>query len=210
MKQSLSTTFIAVVVFGVVACGGSRDSEFDTTIAGGEVAPGTDTTAMATNPAADLPATDASIIDFVTTVDNAEVEAGELARTKATNADVKSFARMMVNDHGKDRDAMAKLKTDTTMMSTPSGAQTMLQSEHSQEMSRLQSLSGAEFDRAYIESMVNGHQKVLDFVTQLQSRAQSPELQQHLTQVADAVQKHLDRARSIQGKLSASPSDTTP
>lgn len=213
MKQVLGRTLFTMVVVGAtaLACGGDRDGAFDTTVAGGEVAPGTDTSAAATSPAMDLPTTDAGVIEFVTAVDNAEVEAGELARTKATNAEVKNFAQMMVNEHRKHRDQMQRMKSSTdSAITSPSGAQTSLQSMHSQTMSQLQSLSGAEFDRAYIDNQVSGHQSVLDMLQQLQNRTQNTQLQQHLTQVTSTVQKHLDQARAIQGKLGATTTpDTT-
>lgn len=212
LKHSSSGVVLAATAVLVLACGGNREGAYDTTVAGGEVTPGVDTSATAMSPTtSDLPSTDPATVDLVLAVDNAEVEAGELARTKASNAQVKEFARTMVNEHGRNRDKLQTLRKslgDTTAMGT-SGAQTALQSEHSQTMSRLQSLSGAEFDRAYIESMVSGHEKVLNIVQQLQSRAQNPQLQQQLGDVVSAVQKHLDRARTIQGNLGGTASDTS-
>jgi putative membrane protein len=82
------------------------------------------------------------------------------------------------------------------------GAIGALQSMHQQTMMQLQSATGAEFDRAYIDSQVSAHQQVLTVLQQLQTRAQNAELQQHITTMTNAVQQHLQQAQQLQGTLS--------
>ena len=87
----------------------------------------------------------------------AEVALGKLAQTKATNAQVKSFADMMVTDHGKANDElMAIAKTKNITLPTAPDA------DHQKKLEDLSKLSGKDFDKAYVDAMVDGHKKALD------------------------------------------------
>ena len=205
---------LAVAAFTAVACSKRSDNAIDTTTASGTVAL-PDTTP---SPPA-LPTTEGGVVELFKTIDNGEVEAGQLAKTKAASAKVKSFAQSMVTDHSNGLKKLDRIKTaDGTTPITPetSPIVTTLQSKHQELMSRLQSLSGAEFDRVYIGEMVNAHQQVLDLVRQLQSSGQNAQwsttdttkagsVAQYLNEKASGVEKHLERARTVQSSLS----DTT-
>ena len=85
-----------------------------------------------------------------------EVELGTLAKDKASSRDVKGFAQRMVDDHSKAGDelkAIAQRKNLTWPSALPADAVAL--------KDRLSKLSGAAFDRAYIDAMVNGHREVL-------------------------------------------------
>src|SRR5262249_7235811 len=118
----------------------------------------------------------------------AEVELGQLAVSKASNADVKQFAQRMVDDHGKANQELMQLAqtkgiagmpASTSMSSTTdpdtSAAATnqsdktnakdhkmmdhKMMSDNQKTMDKLSKLSGAEFDKAYMSDMVKDHQK---------------------------------------------------
>ena len=86
----------------------------------------------------------------------AEIEAGKMAAKKAQNPRVKEFANMMVKDH---TEALAKLRP------LPGGASPGVKPDgtHQQAAKRLAKLSGTEFDREYMDAMVNGHREALMF-----------------------------------------------
>lgn len=211
----------AVATLAAVACNKRNDNAYDTTSASGTVAlPSDSAAAPPGGGATDLPTTEAGVIELLKAVDTSEVEAGQLARTRAANAKVKGFAREMVTEHSADLKKLGRMRVGRDSATTPevSPMVTTLQSKHQQSMSRLQGLSGAEFDRAYMEEMVNGHQQVLDLLHQLQSSSQSAQwssadiskagsLAQQLTREVSTVERHLERARTIQSSLSGS--DTT-
>lgn len=215
----------AIAVIATAACGGNRDDDLDTTMAAGAVAlPDTMSAAMG---ARDLPITDGGVIDLLATIDSSEIQQGSLARTKAQSAPIKTFARMMIDEHRKDARQLAQLvksasisgatrvgvtKSDTAPMSvtTQAGIFTTLQSMHDSTMARLQTATGIDFDRAYIDAQVTAHQETLDILQQLQTQVQSPQLSQHLSQVVTTVQRHLDRARELQNESSGTSADTAP
>src|SRR5438270_12237616 len=75
-----------------------------------------------------------------------EVKLGQLAEQKATNPEVKRFARRMIEDHAK-ANGMLKAALSLPGVTAPS----TIAAEAQQAYDRLSRLSGREFDRAYVE-----------------------------------------------------------
>lgn len=126
-----------------------------------------------------------------------EVEAGKLAQNKASSDEVKKFAQHMVDDHSKmlkEQETMAQAK-GVSLPKEPG------KSEKS-ALKKLQSASGAQFDRSYMQQMVKDHEKALKLVQNTAKSAKDPELKQAAEQAAPEIQKHLDEAKEIAGKQS--------
>jgi len=85
----------------------------------------------------------------------AEVQLGRLASERASDAEVKAFGQMMVNDHSQ---ANAELKQVASQLNVP--VATQLDQKHRDLAERLSKLTGATFDREYMAAMVEGHQEV--------------------------------------------------
>ena len=85
----------------------------------------------------------------------AEIKLGQLAAERAAKAEVKQFGRRMVVDHQK---ASAELKQVASKMSVTLPAQP--DEKHQELADRLSTLKGAEFDREYMKTMVDGHEEV--------------------------------------------------
>jgi predicted outer membrane protein len=100
----------------------------------------------------------------------AEVRMGQLADMKAQNSRVKDYAQMLVRDHteslNKANDLLnARLASagvaSKTAQTTKNAADVKLTPEHQHLYDRLSSLSGADFDREYMNAMVNGHREAI-------------------------------------------------
>ncbi|MER8963983.1 MULTISPECIES: DUF4142 domain-containing protein [unclassified Mesorhizobium] len=78
-----------------------------------------------------------------------EVQFGELAG-KSKNAAVKEFARNMVHDHTATNDRLKSL-AEASKIPLPAG----LDSDHKQKHARLEKLTGADFDLAYISGQIS-------------------------------------------------------
>src|SRR5262249_9881456 len=83
----------------------------------------------------------------------AEVELGQLAADKASNAKVKEFGQRMVTDHGKAGDELKTIATSKSLT-----LPTTVNAKHKATKDRLSKLSGPAFDRAYMAEMVKDHQ----------------------------------------------------
>ncbi|HSA55284.1 MAG TPA: DUF4142 domain-containing protein [Gemmatimonadaceae bacterium] len=225
----------AVGIAAMAACGEAADDRGDTLAAGGDVAMSGDSAAGAAARAMDVPTTDAGAVEVMTTIDEAEVEAGQLAVEKARNDQVRAFAREMVQAHGRnarqveqlaqragvttgtsgarDTGAAGAARTDTgaaagaTMGGT--GVLAALHESHQRTMQRLRDLQGADFDSAYIAAMVSGHQQALDILQRAQNNVSNAQLEQHFTEAISTVRQHLDRAREVQQGLGTRTGDTT-
>jgi len=126
----------------------------------------------------------------------AEVELGRMASTKAQNAEVKKFAQMMVTDHSKANDELKSLasKKNITLPTSPTG-------EHQSVVQELQGKSGAEFDKAYIDDMLEDHEKdVAEFEKQSQSNPDA-DVKAFAAKTLPTLRKHLEAVRAIQGKM---------
>jgi putative membrane protein len=147
---------------------------------------------------------DAEIAATVTAANDADIENGKLALSKSGNADVKAFAREMVQAHTalnkQGADLVAKLGV------TPVDNATTTQLKQSAESTRqmLKGLSGAEFDKAYANNEVDLHQSVLDQLDNtLIPSAQNAELKSLLQSARPIVSAHLDHAKEMKSKLGA-------
>ena len=146
--------------------------------------------------------TDAQIASIVVTANQVDIDAGKLAAGTSKNADVKAFANMMVTDHtGVNKsatDLAAKLKLtpedNPTAQSLKKGGE--------DNLANLKTLSGAAFDKAYVDHEVAYHQQVIDAMDKtLIPNARNAELKALLVKVRPAFVAHLEHAKSLQGTL---------
>ena len=145
---------------------------------------------------------DAQIASIVVTANQVDIDAGKLAESKSANADVKKFAQTMVTDHtGVNKsavDLVTKLKV--TPQDNPT-AQSLKQGGE-ENVTKLKGLTGAAFDKAYIDHEVAYHQQVLDALDKtLIPSASNAELKALLVKVRPAFVAHLEHAKHLQSSL---------
>lgn len=171
----------------------------------------TDTTAVAaptppppppTDTAAAGTVSDAQIAAIVLAANAVDSTAGALAAQKGTRDNVKQFGQRMVTDHGgvnKQAVALAG-RLNLTPEENPTSQQ--LTAGGQQNVTALNGMTGAAFDRAYIDHEVEYHQTVLDAIDKtLIPNAQNADLKKLLTDTRPAVAAHLQMAKDIQTQL---------
>jgi putative membrane protein len=169
---------------------------------------------------------DPEILNVLAVVDQGEVQDGQMAQRQARNARVKSYARELVQAHTKSlqkdrqlakaanvelmnasgRDSSSKSDTSaaaTAATSGGTGVAAQIHQMHVQASQRLKSLKGADFDSAFVNAQVMGHQQVLDLLQRAQNQAQNADVQNHVADAVKEVQTHLDRARELQQSLTS-------
>jgi len=121
----------------------------------------------------------------------AEVELGQLASEKASSDQVKQFGQKMVTDHGKANDELKSLaQSKNITLPTDTDA------KHKATRDRLSKLSGAAFDRAYMQDMLSDHRKdVSDFRKESQS-GKDPEVKAWAAKTLPTLEEHLQLAQS--------------
>jgi putative membrane protein len=83
-----------------------------------------------------------------------EVQLGKLAQEKAADEKVKQFGKRMEQDHSKTNDELKKIASAKGVQLSND-----LDSKHKSNVDKLAKLSGADFDKRYIEAMVSDHKE---------------------------------------------------
>ena len=152
----------------------------------------------------------------VSVVNHAEVEMAQLAVERAESPEVKQFAQMMIRDHtraGNDlKQAVSRHNVEVAMQ---------MDAKHQSLMDRLKTLRGAEFDREYMNAMVEGHQDARDLIetragdrrttgpTGTTGQAESHDealdnaVKQWATKTLPTVEQHLKRAEQIRDEIAS-------
>jgi putative membrane protein len=136
---------------------------------------------------------------FVVTAANdgmAEVNAGKMAEEKAASPRVKRFAAMMVADHtaaGDELAAIAKTKNITLPAAPNADAQKM-----AADMGKM---SGKDFDKDYVNGMVDGHEKAVKLFTGASENCKDPDLKAFATKTLPTLKMHLDSIRAIKASM---------
>jgi putative membrane protein len=125
----------------------------------------------------------------------AEVRFGELAG-KSQNADVKDFARRMVDDHRLANDRLKQLAT-AGKIPVPEG----LDNEHEQMRVQLEKLTDNAFDLAYISGQIVDHQKTVQLLEWEIDSGQDGDIQRFAADTLPVVLEHLRIAGNIKASL---------
>jgi putative membrane protein len=125
-----------------------------------------------------------------------EVQLGQLAADKGTSQDVKDFGAKMVTDHGKANDELKSI-ANSKGITLPE----KLDSKHQAMVDKLNGLSGAAFDKAYVAAMVTAHTKDNSLFIKEASSGQDPEIKAFAAKTDEMVKMHLSMIHGIQSKM---------
>lgn len=139
---------------------------------------------------------DAKFADDAAQGGMAEVQLGQLAAQKASNPDVKAFGQQMVDDHTKANEQLKTVATHENMT-----LPTTLDSKDQKLMTKLQGLSGSDFDRAYVKAMVKDHQEDVKAFQKEADKGKDPQIKNFASQTLPVLQQHLSKIQSIQSNM---------
>lgn len=204
MKQFLGLSKMSLYIFSGIfllsSCNSNNNSKApvsDSIVA--TTAPAPDATAPATK----AKLTDPEIASIAVTADQIDIDYANIAKSKSKNTDVKKFATTMARDHQAVNDqaiALAK-KLNVTPMDNPT-TQTLL-SGAATTKAMLNSKSGAEFDKAYIDNEVAYHEAAIGLVEgTLIPDASNAELKSLLQSALPIFKQHLEHAKMVQKEFS--------
>jgi putative membrane protein len=145
---------------------------------------------------------DAQIAQIVVTANSIDIANGQIAIKQSKTASIDEFANLMIKDHTAVNNNATALVTKLGVKPEASDTSKSLQSQADTEQAKLRGLSGAAFDRAYLENEVAYHQQVLGAISDvLIPNAQNAELKKMLVDVKPAFQAHLDHAKQTLAAL---------
>jgi putative membrane protein len=132
----------------------------------------------------------------------AEVTFGQLAAQKAEDPAVKQFAQRVVDDHTKANQQLNLILVQKGA-SVPDEKAT---SSEQKEMNRLQKLSGAEFDKAYLNHMLRDNKKDVKKFLNESDDAKDPDIRTFATTTLPVLQDHLKMAEDLSATVKAEKS----
>jgi putative membrane protein len=126
----------------------------------------------------------------------AEVELGKLASDKARNQKVKDFGAMMVSDHTNANNEVKSLAAQRNI-SLPDS----VSDEKRKDKEDLAKKSGANFDKAFMEAMVDDHNNTIDLFEKASNNVKDNTVKAFIDNTLPKLRNHLDSAKAIQKGL---------
>ena len=192
MKKLTFITAIAVSVFLLQSCTGNKDSKASADSANTAKAD----TAKKDSSMAAVDKDDAKFAVAAANGGMAEVELGQLAQQKAANSSVKDFGAMMVTDHTKANNEMTAL-AKSKGITLP----TAIDTDEQKVKDDLSSKSGAVFDKAYVNNMIDDHKKDIKEFEDASKNCKDPDLKAFAVQTLPTLKMHLDAIQKIHDSM---------
>jgi predicted outer membrane protein len=133
--------------------------------------------------------------------DQTEIAMAKIALNKSSNADVKQFAQMMVDEHGRSTSSLTPIAQKAGVTLPPP-----MLAKHKMMAAKLETLSGDAFDKAYVTANVKAHQETATKMQANMGSITDPDLKAFAQQTLPVVQNHLKMAQDMQTKMGGSTS----
>ena len=122
-----------------------------------------------------------------------EVQVAQLAAAKATDAQVKSFASMLVDHHTAANNELVKI-ANARQVELPAAPKRALR----RDIEKLGKKSGAEFDREFVREVgIEAHEKDIKLFQKARKDVKDPELKAFVEKTLPVLQEHLAAAKKL-------------
>ncbi len=125
-----------------------------------------------------------------------EVQLANLALQKASSPQVKEFARMMIEDHGKANNELKALAASKNVT-----LPTALIDKHQKILNDLQNEKGADFDKKYVNEMVSDHKDDVDEFEEESKDANDPDVRAFAAKTLPTLKKHLQHIEQMDDRM---------
>jgi putative membrane protein len=137
-------------------------------------------------------AADAAFLTDAMKGDNSEVALGKIAQSKGASQGVKDLGAMLVTDNGAHKTEVATLASQDSVPATDD-----LTGEAKTLETKLNGLSGAAFDKAFVDAAVENHQKDIAKY-EAQAKSGDPQTAALANKTLPVLKKHLASAKALQ------------
>jgi putative membrane protein len=120
------------------------------------------------------------------------IKIAQLAAEKAQSPEIKSFSKQLEKDHQKAQDQLESIakKHDVTLP-------TSLNQKCQDELSKMKSLSGDEFDKEFAKGAVQGHAMALAKLREASVQEKDQDMAGYIKDMLAKVKEHQVKAREI-------------
>jgi putative membrane protein len=126
----------------------------------------------------------------------AEVELGQVVAQKTSNPQVKRFAQLMVKDHTQALNQLQEL-AEKKKVTLPSD----LPDDAKDLESKINSASGQDLDKTYMDAMVQDHEKDVQEFKDASKDVEDKDVKQWASSTLPILQQHLQRAKQVDSRL---------
>ena len=186
MRGRLMVATAAVLVLAVTGC--DRGEEARTQAPPAEP--------VAATPTPPLPSADtaAGLAARTAMNDMYEIQSGRLALERSRDNDVRRFAQMMIDDHGRtSNEVRAMLAQQAVQAELPA----RLDAEHRDRLDLLRSAPDEDFDRSYIDQQIAAHETALALLKDHARSGDNQVFRDWAARTAPAIENHLQMARGL-------------
>jgi putative membrane protein len=148
------------------------------------------------DPAPRLTLADRAFLQKAAQASLAEIEAAQLARQKATRADIREFGQKMERIHGQALEELQSLAKAKGVLLPQVPDET-----HRELAKRLSGASGEEFDRIYVENAGVADHKAARQLFESGTRSADGEVSAFAAKVLSHIEHHLAMARQLDKTL---------
>ena len=141
---------------------------------------------------------DSDYLVFAADVNMKEIQMGKLAQQKSTNAEVRSYAEMMINDHTKALENLKKT-AEAKNISLP----TALSEDAQEAYDDLNDEKAEDFDKKYVNMMVDGHEKTIKKMEKASEKANDEEIRMWAADMLPTLRTHHSEAERLEDALDA-------
>lgn len=128
--------------------------------------------------------------------DTAEIKFAEKAVKQAKSEDVRKFAQKIIDNHTKNRESLLDAARDMKV-----GVVEGFDKEKKEKIDRILKLEGSDFDKEYIDCMVEAHEKALRQYEKWAKDSENEKLQGATRKAVPVLKEHLEEARRLQKTL---------
>jgi putative membrane protein len=145
---------------------------------------------------------DAQIAMIAVTADTVDIDAGKVAAAKTQNKQVKEFAETMVRDHTAVNNKAIALAQKLGVTPEESATSKSLKAGGEAQAAKMKDLTGAAFDKAYVDNEVSYHEAVAGVLDKtLIPNTKNAELKALLESARPIFGSHLEHAKMVQKSL---------
>jgi predicted outer membrane protein len=142
---------------------------------------------------AKLTSGDQKILKDMAMADMAEIEGGKMAQSKGQSSEVKAFGQQMIDDHTANLNEVKALASarGVTLPTEPDA-------KHKAMAAKLDKMSGADFDKAYMKQAgVQDHKTVHAKLKTASKKAKDAEVKALVDKTEPVVAQHLKSAQQM-------------
>ena len=143
---------------------------------------------------ADLPRAERKFLEAAAQHSMAEIQAGRLAGRKATNPQAKQLGQQVAEDQEKSYAEVVQLAKAKSI-----GLPMQPDKDEAGRTAKLEKLSGPEFDRKFVDTVVRDHEDEVKAFQKMAKNARDPDVRAYAGKTLPTLVGHLQMARQVAG-----------